>query len=250
MNLEAVAAFARDPDATPDGVLDALAARHYGDGASLAREGWRLISDAFEEFPYGGSVVYMAPNQIGPANLLRLEATGWRASMVGIPYDDLDSWRGPYPPETFADQMEKCGDGFLVGAERLKKAAAVAPDGKRKETSRQAGWAEFAGLVFKSVANQTRFILIRDERARLLNAASSNERDARLEELEDRMIELARAESTLATKALEASLKDSRIGFESTNQYWFVPNDLVEKTASCAEIIRSLENAKIERGRR
>jgi hypothetical protein len=44
-------------------------------------------------------LIYVSPVQLGPANLLYPKRTGWRATMTGIPYDDLDSWRGPYQDE-------------------------------------------------------------------------------------------------------------------------------------------------------
>ena len=58
------------------------------------------------------------------------------------------------------------------------------------------------------------------------------------------MIELARNEIELAKRLRRADLEDSCVGFESTNQYWFVPNDLVEKVVSCLDIIERLENGE------
>ncbi|MBP5620812.1 MAG: hypothetical protein J6X44_02225 [Thermoguttaceae bacterium] len=245
VNLEVVHAFATDPDATVDGVLDRLARDYFGEhGAPLARKGWKEISTAFEEFPYGGSVIYCAPTQIGPANLLREQATGMRASMVGIPYDDLGAWVGPYPPQIFADQMRKCGKGFLDGAKKLNAASKFTPDSKRDEALRQARYAEVAGVNYLSVANQTRFILLRDERNALLKELEENGADsakeARVQELADEMIPIAQPEIELAKRLRKACLEDSCIGFESTNQYWFVPNDLVEKIISCLDIIENL----------
>jgi hypothetical protein len=247
MNLELVNEIASSPEKSVDDVLDSLATKYFGnEGRSQARKGWSLVSAAFEEFPFSGAVVYNAPNQIGPANLLRLEPTGWRASMVGIPYDDVDSWRSPYPPEIFASQMEKCGRGFLKGAEALKSAAQSAPAECARDAERQGIYAEFAGAVFLSVANQTRFIELRNERIalrkELVTHALSTEQASRLAAVEEEMILLAEDEIELARRALDASLKDSCIGFESTNQYWFVPNDLAEKILSCRDIVRRIKS--------
>ncbi len=38
--------------------------------------------------------------------------------MWGIPYDDLDGWRGPYPPEVLAAQFEKMAEGLRLGIQR------------------------------------------------------------------------------------------------------------------------------------
>ena len=249
MNLELVDEIARNPEAPIETILDTMAVKYFGtEGAELARRGWRVISDAFEEFPYSGSTVYNSPNQIGPANLLRLVPSGWRATMVGIPYDDLDAWRGPYPAEVFADQMEKCGRGFLEGGALLKAAAFHAPSEFSSEANKQALYAEFAGSVFRSVANQTRFIVLRNERNKSIQERDKNglsqDMALRLAEIETKMISIVEDEIELAKKALEASLKDSCIGFESTNQYWFVPIDLVEKIVSCRDVIRRIEEGR------
>ncbi len=246
VNLELVNEIAKNPNMSTDEVLDAMAVKYFGnDGARLARNGWRVVSDAFEEFPFSGSVVYTAPNQIGAANLLRLNPSGWRASMVGIPYDDVDSWRQPYPADVFASQMEKCGRGFIEGSELLRQASNFSPADRVEEAERQALYAEFAGTVFLSVANQVQFIQLRNERIELLKEKASGElleeKALHLSEIEKRMIEIARDEISLARRALTATLKDSRIGFESTNQYWFAPGDLVEKIISCNDVIRRIE---------
>lgn len=245
VNLEIVHAFAVDPNATVDGVLDAAAVKFFGEqGAPIARKGWTTISKAFEEFPYGGSVVYCAPNQIGPANLLRETPTGMRASMVGIPYDDLTAWRGPYPPEIFADQIEKCGKGFLEGAESLCGALQYAPKETLEDAQNQVRYAEVAGVNYLSVANQTKFVLLRDQRQQLKQEAqtdTSNELKAKLRQNALAMKAIALDEIELAKRLRRAQMEDSRIGFESTNQYWFVPNDLVEKIVSCLNIVENLD---------
>ena len=246
VNLEALQEF-KDETTTEAEVLDRLAARVFGEeGAATGRAGWTKVSRAFEEFPYSGAVVYTAPNQIGPANLLRLEPTGYRATMVGIPYDDVAAWTAPYPPLVFAAQMEKCGRGFREGAALLADAARNAPAERRVEAERQARCADVAGVVYLSCANQTRFVLLRDERLALLKTknAENSENAARLTAVEAEMAAIVRDEIELAKALRRAAAADSCVGFESTNQYWFVPNDLVEKIISCRQILDELEKTK------
>ena len=246
VSLEAIQEF-KDETTTEAEVLDRLAKRVFGEaGAATARAGWTKVSRAFEEFPYSGAVVYTAPNQIGPANLLRLEPTGYRATMVGIPYDDVASWTAPYPPLVFAEQMEKCGRGFREGAALLAEAARNAPEERRVEAERQARCADVAGVVYLSCANQTRFTLLRDERIALRKAenAKNSENAAKLTAVEAEMAAIVRDEIELAKALRRAALEDSCVGFESTNQYWFVPNDLTEKIISCRQILDELEKAK------
>lgn len=247
INLEALQEF-KDETTTEAEVLDRLATRVFGaEGAATGRAGWTKVSRAFEEFPYSGAVVYNAPNQIGPANLLRLEPTGFRATMVGIPYDDVAAWTAPYPPLVFAEQMEKCGRGFREGAALLAEAARNAPVERRVEAERQARCADVAGVVYLSCANQTRFVLLRDERNALRKETQeqqngeNGENTARLAAVETEMAAIVRDEIELAKALRRAAAEDSCVGFESTNQYWFVPNDLVEKIISCRQIFEELE---------
>lgn len=67
------------------------------------------MSEAITEFPFGESVVSTELRQVGLANLLLARPTGYGATMVGFPYDDLASWRGPYPADIFAAQFEEHG---------------------------------------------------------------------------------------------------------------------------------------------
>ena len=98
-----------------------MAEKYYGKRAAPeVRRAWKAFSDAFEQFPYHGLTLYSGTQHMGPANPLYLEPTGYRASMVGIPYDALDDWRSVYPAETFVRQMEKVAEGFACGCEALR----------------------------------------------------------------------------------------------------------------------------------
>ncbi|NLC55755.1 MAG: hypothetical protein GX774_02830, partial [Armatimonadetes bacterium] len=126
-NLEVIAEVGRAdaPAATAVEAMTRVARRRFG--AALAPavvRAWQQLSAAFREFPYHGGLVYTAPMQVGPANPLWLQPTGYRATMVGFPYDDLDAWRAVYPPEVFCAQFDKVADGFAAALEELRRAAA------------------------------------------------------------------------------------------------------------------------------
>jgi len=100
-NLEVVAELGSAPaqggGAEPQTAMLRVAERRFGKAlAPKVVEAWREYSEAFSEFPFNGSVVYNAPMQVGPANPLWGEPTGYGASMVGFPYDDLEAWRAVY----------------------------------------------------------------------------------------------------------------------------------------------------------
>ena len=230
-NLEIPQLFDVIPIPSKDEVLNKLALKRYGsEGASLARKAWTIMSDAYREYPYSGGVVYYAPVQMGPANLFRPQATGYRASMTGIPYDDLNSWRSIYPAEIFAQQFEKMASGFAEAIPILEKAALYADKNHCASVRDELRYAKVVKIHFASVANQVRFVMLRDELALLdTNPEKMRELKAQMNTLLENEIELTRELYFLARE-------DSRIGFEPSNQYFYVPNDLLEKIISCQQI--------------
>lgn len=234
-NLEIPDLFDRDPGTTKDRVLDELAQKRYGtEGAAAARKAWTRLSEAYREYPYSIGVLYSAPVQMGPANLMRLSPTGYRATMVGLPYDDLNSWRNIYPPAVFAGQYEKMARGFAEGAELLEKAIALAPRPLKYDVEKELRYAKVCRAHFASVANQARFVLLRDER-NLPETAPE-----RKEEIRQSMIPILENEIEIARELYFLALEDSSVGFESSNHYFYVPNDLLEKMVACKQILSSL----------
>ena len=218
--------------AAPDAgaALDALARERFGlEGAPYARTAWTLMSEAFREYPFHISVVYTSPVQCGPANLLYPADTGYSATMWGFPYDDLDGWRGPYPPGVFAAQFEKVAQGWKPGIAALQLAVDHAQGDDRDAVRADLRYARAAAIHFQSVANQTRFIVARDA----LNAAPPTlavEERARLHgEMEQSLL----SEIGLARQLYDLVREDSRIGFEPSCQYFYLPLDLVEKVVNC-----------------
>jgi hypothetical protein len=173
---------------------------------------WDECSKAFAEFPFHISVVYGAPLQAGPANLLWPKPTKYRATMVGFGYDHLPGWRAIYPNDVFIAQLAKTADGFFSAVGRLR--SAVAKPGEA--LAEQIRYAEVAALHWKSVSLQARYVVARDD-------------DAKKAEL----TVLLREETAVAKRLHELQSADAMIGFEASNQYYYVPLDLVEKVIRC-----------------
>ena len=55
------------------------------------------------------------------------------------------------------------------------------------------------------------------------------------------MAECVRGEIELALKLYDIVRRDSRIGFEASNHYFYTLNDLREKVVSCARILNELK---------
>jgi hypothetical protein len=229
-NLRIAQRFAEQPQASVDEVLNGLASDVYGEGARWARQAWSAFSRAFAEYPYHGGLLYLGPQQVGPANLLFERPTGYHATMVGFPYDDLRGWRGPYPTEVFIDQMEQVASGWAAGLEPLRQAVQMAPPERQPHAQSELRIAQAAQVHFASVANQARFVAARDA---LLepgaNAAQQENARAQLrQELND--------EVQLAKKLFSLCQADSRLGFEASNHYYYRPLDLVEKVLNCEHL--------------
>lgn len=232
-NLEIAQAFAENPSASPDTVLYKLAAQRYGaTAAPFARQAWTAFSEAFREFPYSGSVVYKAPQQYGPANLLFAEPTGYASTMVAFPYDDLKGWRSIYPAAIFAGQFNKVANGWEKGLDFFEKVVEIAEPGKQAVAKEDWGIAKAAWLHFASVANQVRFVMARDSIQN--DHLSPAEKRLRVSEINN----ILNNEIMLAKALFEITRSDSRIGYEASNQYYYVPHDLIEKVINC-EYIRS-----------
>jgi hypothetical protein len=212
------------------GTLEDVARRRFGDRLGpVVLATWTAYSAAFREFPFDGGVVYSAPLQTGPANLLWAKPTGYAASMVGIPYDHLDGWRGPYPAAVFVGQFEKMAAGFDLAADGLARVAGDASERvdreHRRAALREADLGRAVAVCYRSVANQARFVMGRDR----LGTVAGAEREGVLDELE----RVIRSELGLA-KALHAlQVRDSRVGFEASNHYFYLPVDLAEKVLNC-----------------
>jgi len=224
-NIEVVSELLSHDGRSIDGALQATARRRFGEKhASKMLKTWDEVSAAFSEFPYHIGVVYNGPMQLGPANLLWEKPTGYRASMVGFPYDDLAQWRSVYPADVFIAQMDKVALGFAEALRKWPKRSY--PD----EVRRELNVIEAAAIHFQSTANQARFVQSRDN---LNKAKHSAEAAPQISTLAKVLAE----ESALAKQLHEIQSRDARIGFEASNQYYYVPGDLIEKVLNCRDLL-------------
>ena len=224
-NLEIFADYRRGEGTDP--VLDRLAERLYGKGGvASARAAWKAYSDGFREYPFYISSVYAGNHTIGPANPLYLKPSGWSASMVGYPYDDLTAWRSIYPEDAWIGQMEKVRDGFIAGNEKFAGLVESLSGEKRAAAARELGLFRAIENHFRSVVDQSRFV----------QARTKGDTAA--------MLACARRELETAKRHLALLRADSRVGYECSNHYYYLPQDLVEKVLNCRDIIDRLSAKK------
>jgi hypothetical protein len=209
-----------------------LAVDKYGEmAAPFVFKAWDCFDRAFVEFPLNGCPqLYTAPQNFGPMSLLADKPTGYKATMIGFPYDDLESWRGNhYPEDIFEEQFRKLSTGWAEGLKQLEQAGKIIPADKKAAFGDLANVAEAAYCHFRSTYLQIRFVRLRDagnqSSGELGNAGKIQEINAVLDE-----------EIELAQRLHAVMQRDSRIGFEASNHYYYTANDLKEKILNCEHV--------------
>jgi len=231
-NLQLASEFQSQPTPTVDQALAKVARERYGlDAAADMLAAWSKFSTAFTEYPFHAGFVYQGPMQCGPANLLYPEPTGYKATMVGFPYDDVDGWRAIYPADVLAGQFEKIAAGWREGLSILQQATSKAATPiQQARLHADAGLAEAAGLHFRSVANQIHFIMARN--SLLSSSLKGGEREAQVQTIKKAIAD----EIESARRLFVLTREDPRIGFEASNHYYYLPLDLVEKVVNCGYV--------------
>ena len=232
-NLKLFQTFNRGEQA--DDVLRDLATEEYGEKAGeLVREAWRACSDGFKEYPYHIRVVYSGPQHMGPSNPLLIKPAGFYSTMVGLPYDDLRKWRAVYPENIWIQQMELAAKGFAKGVEILEQARKVVDAEHSARLESLYRRAEAVRIHLQSAAEQGRFV---DARNNFYNARNNATRS----ECIKIMRAACDAEQQLIKDAMQVVTRDSSIGYESSNHYFYLPIDLVEAHISILHIERWLD---------
>lgn len=195
---------------------------------------WEFFADGFKEFPLNGaSTLYTAPQNYGPMNLLYAEKTGYKATMTCFPYDDLFMWRGAghFPEEVFEEQFRKIAEEWKKGLDVLDGIFGKVTEDIKENFEDLINVSEAAYCHFKSTYLQIRFIRLRD---------SEHHRDN-----VDEIIKVIDEEIELVYRLLEVMRRDSRIGFEASNHYYYSENALYEKILNCEYVKKIVVEATI-----
>jgi len=202
-----------------------VAVDKFGENAApLICKAWQAFSKAFQEFPFHVGVLYYAPQNYGPMNLLHMKPTGYRATMVGLPYDDLHKWRAIYPEDIFEQQFQKLSEGWKEGQKILQQAKMKIDSDKLKNFEDLEHIATATYCHFRSTCLQVAFVRLRERK--------DGTARGKILKILDEEIEIAKILHNVVRT-------DSRIGFEATNHYYYTLNDLREKILNC-EYIREV----------
>lgn len=152
--------------------------------------------------------------------------------MVGFPYDDINGWRGPYPVETFINQLDSVAIGFDEANNELQNKCATISlsPGARLALNDDINFIAAASIHYRSAANQARFVDLRNKLEKLFSPDSA---EVILNVLKETLTD----EINLAKRLYYIQSHDSRVGFEASNQYYYIPGDLVEKVINCRYLL-------------
>ena len=187
----------------------------YGEQlAPIVDRAQKLMCNAFRQFPFNIVVIYNAPNNYGPSALFYPEPTGYDATMVGFPYDDVDRWRHIYPVDVFKEQFKRLSEGWKRGLDVLE-----ATESDSEQYNELLSMSRVAYCHFASAYNHVRFVTTRDELAK--NPDSG--------ELLKEIKSVIENERELTLMLMKECAADSRIGFEASNHYYYTLQELKEK---------------------
>ena len=189
------------------GTLDEWYRRTFGKDWKIVHTCGQYFSDAFEKFPFGVSLAYTGPQNVGCANPFYEEPTGLTATMVGFPFDDIDAWRGCFSRKLFLERFASLTELWKKGLDLL--------EGLQEENSRS----------MKRIAEATYCVL----RSTYLQGKWITERDT----------DAAREEFANTKRMLQLTAEDPSIGFEACNHYLYHENTLLEKLLSLEKLLQN-----------
>ncbi len=208
--------------------IKTVAEMDYGsEAAPHILTAWKCFDRAFENFPLHSCFqLYRGPQNFGPMNPLFPCPTGYESTMLGFPYDDLFTWRGKghYPENIFENAFRKISEEWKSGLNHLHDAEEKISDDHEENYRDLLNVAEALYCHFRSSFLQIRFIRNRDSGN---HALQSSVLDGEIE---------------LAQRLHAVILRDSRIGFEASNHYYYTANDLMEKVLNCVYLKRQSAN--------
>lgn len=169
-------------------------------------EAQRILSEAFSHYPFYIDTLYYGPQNYGPMAPFFLKPTRYEASMVGYPYDDVQKWAGIYPVSVYEEEYRQLITLWKKGLRALSKYQGV--DDQLNEMILMV---QVVLRQYESAYHHIRINQMRD----------NMDSDGMLRVIQDEL-ETVRA-------MMKLRCMDSRIGYESSNHYFYTMQDLKEK---------------------
>ncbi len=184
------------------------------------------LSNAFSHYPFHMNTLYFGPQNFGPMAPFFLKKTEYEASMIGFPYDDLEKWSAIYPEDVYEKEYQQLVSGWKEGLLDL-----LQYEGENLELDEMILMTKVVLCHYKSAYNHILFVKYRNM-------------DLSLGEWEHKemLTNIIDSEKNNVIKLIGYRLKDSRIGYESSNQYFYTIQDLKEKIINlqhCKDVIEA-----------
>jgi hypothetical protein len=216
-NLDIASLYYEEP--TEENPLERYMEKTYENTVQRVMKAQEIFSEAMRMFPFHLTVLYTAPQNYAPAAPFYEYKTGYTASMIGFPHDDLQTWKAIYSEEDFQKQFHKLVSKWKEGVNLLEEATEVR-NSKFAELLRMAKGAYYH---FKSTLNHIRFVM---ERNKLLSDTLTMEEQIQAKKTIRSILD---DETETVLNVLKIRSEDSRIGFEASNHYFYTVQDLKEK---------------------
>lgn len=185
----------------------------FGQNAEAVRRATAAFSKAFRNLPFHVHTAYRGPFQMGPANLLFEKQTGLKATMTGYPYDDIEAWRAIFPLDVYENSLRTLSEIWKAGLDRLLSDAVI----DSENISEFVEIATAGYCIYRSSYLQTKYSRLRNE---YLDGKKENKAE---------ILTVLDEEEKLAAMMYDVASKNSTIGFESANHYFFNKYSLAEK---------------------
>ncbi len=196
---------------------DAWLEKNYGKDYKTVKDAVHEFCQAFKKIPYDYTMLYYGAQHVGSANLVYAKPTGYVATMVGMPYDDLASWLSTDSEEEFVLALEEMTKSWKRGLDILEKA-------NIKEDNPLYRYAKAFYLGYSTNLNQAKFIIAR----------RNNDKN--------QMLKLLDVEEMQTKEQYKLASMDSKLGFEATNHYYYTQNSYLEKLINIYTVRKEIEN--------
>lgn len=216
INWEVLDQLITQPNISPGTATARVARAHYGEESSqLVQKSWAIFAEAFRNYPFSNTVVYSSFVQEGPASQLFIHPSGFAPRILNS-FDSL-AWTQPFGPERTAEIFAEMGNQWRGGIAQFRSAEIMMNASQKQHAQQDLAVMEAAGLYFESIALLIRYYEMRDR---------SVSYDAELRRNLQEQLRIVERFALLCRI-------DSRIGFEASVGYMYLPHDVREKVVAC-----------------
>lgn len=197
-------------------------AREYGENAGAMKKAVKTLCKGFKEYPFDVNALYYSPKNLGVANLWSLTRDERESAMVSYSFDDYEKWVAVYGYDVYVSQMKKVIRAFKKSL-KIMNDEIVNLDEKVEEAKR---YVAVAINHYEADVLQTKYARIKRESPVKAESLSR----------------IIKKEKQLAKELIELAAKDSKIGYETSNHYFYTQNSLLEKIVNSEVLLSKLKS--------